>query len=173
VDRPADPSPEFRPEDFGGAATSSPRDPWSPPAPGAPPSWPGPSSDAAGGPLDDDALQTNTLAELYLRQGLVDRAIEVYRGMLRVDPGNQKAARRLNELAPAGAPSPVPDVAASDGPLPAAVIAAVPGAPGRTPPGASAVPVGPHADARRDTISRLERWLANFSGPAAKGAPLR
>jgi len=173
VDRRADPSPEFRPEDFGGAATSLPRDAWSPPAPGAPPSWPGPSSDAAGGPADDDALQTNTLAELYLRQGLVDRAIEVYRGMLRVDPGNQKAARRLNELAPAGAPSPVPDVAASDGPLPAAVIAAVPGAPARTPAGASAVPVASHADARRDTISRLERWLANFSGPAAKGAPLR
>ena len=172
ADRRADPSPDFRPEDFGGAATAPPRDAWSPHAPGAPPSWPGPSSDAVG-PADDDALQTNTLAELYLRQGLVDRAIEVYRGMLRVDPGNQKAARRLNELAPAGAPSPVPEVAASDGPLPTAVIAAVPGAPARTPPGASAVPVAPHADARRDTISRLERWLANFSGPAAKGAPLR
>src|SRR2546426_6527199 len=56
-----------------------------------------PSADAVGGPSDDDALQTNTLAELYLRQGLVDRAIEVYRGMLRVDPGNQKAARRSEE----------------------------------------------------------------------------
>src|SRR2546426_10240090 len=81
-----------------------------------------PSADAVGGPSDDDALQTNTLAELYLRQGLVDRAIEVYRGMLRVDPGNQKAARRLNELAPTGAPSPVPNVAAAAGPSPATMV---------------------------------------------------
>src|SRR5438445_2244152 len=131
-DRLADPSPDFRPEDFGGAATVPQRDAWSPHAPGAPSSWPGPSYDAVGGPADDDALQTNTLAELYLRQGLVDRAIEVYRGMLRVDPGNQKAARRRNELAPAGAPSSLPNVAASTGPPPAAVIAAVPGAPART-----------------------------------------
>src|SRR2546428_5190460 len=172
-ERAVDPSPDFRPEDFGGAATAPARDAWSPHAPGAPPSWPGPSSDAVGGASDEDALQTNTLAELYLRQGLVDRAIEVYRGMLRVDPGNQKAARRLHELAPAGAQSPVPNAAASAAPLPAAVIAAVTGAPFRTPPTAPAAPVAVHADARRDTIRRLERWLANFSGPAAKGAPLR
>jgi tetratricopeptide (TPR) repeat protein len=159
ADRPADPSPDFRPEDFGGAAIAPARDAWSAPAAGAPPAWSGPPSDSVGGPPDDDALQTNTLAELYLRQGLVDRAIEVYRGMLRVDPGNQKAARRLNELAPAGGPSPV--------------MAVEPAVPPRTPSTAPAAPVRSDGDARRDTIRRLERWLANFSGAAAKGAPLR
>jgi len=187
-DRRADPSPDFRPEDFGAAATAPARDAWSAPAAGAPPHWPGPSSDAVAGPSDDDALQTNTLAELYLRQGLIDRAIEVYRGMLRVDPGNQKAARRLNELAPTGEPSPVPNVAAAAGParativtrpgipsplpVPALVIAAgsaVPGIPSTAPP----APVASQGSARRDTIRRLERWLANFSGPAAKRAPPR
>jgi FimV-like protein len=67
-----------------------------------------------------DALQTNTLAELYLRQGLVDRAIEVYRSMLQVDPANERARRRLAELADAAvihapvvqaAPPPVAQVA--------------------------------------------------------------
>ncbi len=46
----------------------------------------------------NDALQTNTLAELYLRQGLEEKALEVYRAMLRVDPGNERARRRLAEL---------------------------------------------------------------------------
>jgi tetratricopeptide (TPR) repeat protein len=173
ADRPVDPSPDFRPEDFGGAAAAQPRDAWSPPAPGAPPSGPGPSPDPFGGASDEDALQTNTLAELYLRQGLVDRAIEVYRGMLRVDPGNQKAARRLNELAPAGAPSPAPTVPAIAAPPPAAAIPAVPELPARTSPTAAVAPAASPPDARRDTIRRLERWLANFSGPRAKGAPLR
>jgi len=173
ADRRLDPSPDFRPEDFGGvAAAAPPRDAWSPHAPGAAPSWPGPSSDAVGGSSDDDALHTNTLAELYLRQGLVDRAIEVYRGMLRVDPGNQKAARRLHELSPGGAPSPGPNMVAAPGPLPAAPRADISEAPAQTPPPPPTA-VASHSDARRDTITRLERWLAHFSGPAARGAPLR
>ncbi len=55
-----------------------------------------------------DALQTNTLAELYLRQGLVDRALEVYRAMLRVDPGNTRARQRLQELVAAGTAGAMP-----------------------------------------------------------------
>jgi pentatricopeptide repeat protein len=54
-----------------------------------------------------DALETNTLAELYVKQGLPDRAIEVYRSMLRVEPGNAAARRRLAELESAGAAAPV------------------------------------------------------------------
>ncbi|MCI0659413.1 MAG: tetratricopeptide repeat protein, partial [Acidobacteria bacterium] len=36
-----------------------------------------------------DALATNTLAEIYYRQGLVERAVAVYENMLRADPDNQ------------------------------------------------------------------------------------
>ena len=80
-----------------------PRQPVSP-APGPPLATGGISEDEL------DALQTNTLAELYLRQGLVDRAMEVYRSMLRVDPGNGRARRRLDELAAsAAAPIAGPD----------------------------------------------------------------
>src|SRR6267378_2658611 len=99
--RPLDPSPEFRAEDLGGADLAGATEVVAAPA--------GPSAASDGWAMapeetdGEDALQTNTLGELYLRQGLVDRAIDVYRGMLRVDPGNQKAARRLNELLGAGA----------------------------------------------------------------------
>jgi tetratricopeptide (TPR) repeat protein len=47
---------------------------------------------------DGDALATNTLAELYLRQGMTDRAVAVYRNMLRVEPGNSAVRRRLAEI---------------------------------------------------------------------------
>ena len=138
---PVDPFPDLRPGDLGGIGES---------------------------PGDDDALQTNTLAELYLRQGLVGRAIEVYRGMLQVDPGNAKAARRLNELTN-GSAAPLPDT------KPAPLVATLPEVSFPTP-GPAPVPApatGEESDARRNTIRRLERWLANFSGPEAKGAPLR
>ncbi|HZN03744.1 MAG TPA: tetratricopeptide repeat protein, partial [Candidatus Polarisedimenticolia bacterium] len=52
-----------------------------------------------------DALETNTLAELYVKQGLPDRAIDVYRSMLRVEPGNAAAKRRLAELESAAPPA--------------------------------------------------------------------
>ena len=121
----------------------------------------------------DDALQTNTLAELYLRQGLVDRATEVYRGMLRVDPENQKAARRLSELAQVGpqstgarasgsAPAPRPDAARAPlAPAPRSSSAVVPGLP------------ADDGGARRGTIRRLERWLASVSPSPSKGGPPR
>ncbi len=57
-----------------------------------------PAPVAATPPAEVDALQTNTLAELYLRQGLVEKALDVYRAMLRVDPGNERARQRLRDL---------------------------------------------------------------------------
>jgi predicted Zn-dependent protease len=43
-------------------------------------------------------LASSTLAELYYRQGLGDRAIEVYRQLLADEPGNERARTRLGEL---------------------------------------------------------------------------
>lgn len=119
----------------------------------------------------DDALQTNTLAELYLRQGLVDRAVEVYRSMLRVDPDNQKAARRFADLTrTTGPPGAVPD----------------PGTAARTekPPTVAAtnlerrVPVaapaaGPEARGRDARIHRLESWLERMRSGSAREANTR
>ena len=43
-------------------------------------------------------FSSSTLAELYFRQGLVDRAVEVYRQVLAEEPQNQRARSRLAEI---------------------------------------------------------------------------
>jgi tetratricopeptide (TPR) repeat protein len=43
-------------------------------------------------------LSSSTLAELYLRQGLPERAIEVYRQLLSEEPGNARARARLVDI---------------------------------------------------------------------------
>jgi len=121
----SDPSLEYRPEDLATAAPPAPR---SPAGPGR------------------DALQTNTLAELYVRQGLTGKALEVYRGMLRVDPGNGALKRRVEELEQPAPPSSVPKMAS---PEPEKVAMAPPPAP----PAKDLPPP-------RSTAARLESWLA-------------
>jgi hypothetical protein len=56
---------------------------------------------AAPGPL-----ASSTLAELYYRQGMADRAIEVYEQVLADEPGNERARARLAELARGGSAGP-------------------------------------------------------------------
>jgi pentatricopeptide repeat protein len=115
----------------------------------------------------DDALHTNTLAELYLRQGLVDKAVEVYRSMLRVDPDNQKAARRLADLEPAGAPpaapAPLRSAPVIERPEPIAASRARPAVPAMP-------PTGPVARAKDHRIDRLERWLERMRSGIAREA---
>jgi hypothetical protein len=43
-------------------------------------------------------LSSATLAELYLEQGLLERAVEVYRQVLEEEPGNEAARARLEEI---------------------------------------------------------------------------
>jgi pentatricopeptide repeat protein len=149
--------------------------PWGAPATGA-------SQDGDAG--EGDALHTNTLAELYLRQGLVDKAVEVYRSMLRVDPDNQRAARRLADLAPGGAPSsaparphiaPVtvrPAPAADDRESPAAPILQATGAVEQGT-GPEARAVGPVPPKRDERIDRLERWLDRMRAGGVREASPR
>ena len=64
----------------------------------------------------DAPLHSSTLAELYLRQGLTDRAREVYRQVLAADPANERARSGLRELeaaAAAAAAAPPADLRAS------------------------------------------------------------
>jgi len=44
------------------------------------------------------AFPSPTLAELYYQQGVVDRAVDVYRQVVEQEPGNEKARQRLAEL---------------------------------------------------------------------------
>ena len=58
-------------------------------------------TDSYGDVEDDpqaDAIPTATLAELYVRQGLTDRAISIYLVMIENDPTNPDIHKRLSEL---------------------------------------------------------------------------
>jgi pentatricopeptide repeat protein len=108
-------------------------------------------------------LQTNTLAELYLRQGLVDRAVEVYRAMLRVDPANERARRRLQELSVDPAAAGPPGARATPAPSPATPSPATPSPATPSPATPSPVAPSPRGDARgRERIASLERWLGRI-----------
>jgi len=52
----------------------------------------------APGSADQTPFPSPTLAELYFRQGLVDRAVEVYRQVLSDEPQNERAQARLAEI---------------------------------------------------------------------------
>lgn len=58
------------------------------------------------GPPGDAPFSSSTLAELYLKQGLVDRAADVYRQVLAEEPGNERARARLGEIQAGGAAPP-------------------------------------------------------------------
>jgi len=55
-----------------------------------------------------DPLSTTTLAELYVQQGFVAKALEIYRSILADDPANGVALARVAELAAAGASQEIP-----------------------------------------------------------------
>ncbi len=62
----------------------------------------GPAGEA--GPSDAAApFSSPTLAELYYQQGLVERAVDVYRQVVQQEPENDKARTRLSELEGSGA----------------------------------------------------------------------
>ena len=52
----------------------------------------------AGSDTGRGALATPTLAELFLQQGLTEKAAEVYREILAGDPSNQEVRTRLEEI---------------------------------------------------------------------------
>ena len=56
-----------------------------------------PAEEVAASP-DSPPLSSATLAELYFEQGLLERAVEVYRQVLEEEPGNEGARGRLAEI---------------------------------------------------------------------------
>jgi hypothetical protein len=51
-----------------------------------------------GGEGGTTPFSSSTLAELYFRQGLVDRAVEIYHALVAAEPTNAKARARLSEI---------------------------------------------------------------------------
>ena len=98
---------------------------------------PEPVSEAAG----SAPIPTATLAEIYVKQGLLDQAIRVYEEILQAEPGNVGVSNRLAELrAPSAAVAEVEPAAAE---LPAETLA-----------------VPEKIEARsRDPLAVFESWL--------------
>ena len=43
-------------------------------------------------------ITTNTIAELYIKQGYPEKAIDIYKAILELDPGNAAAAEKIQRL---------------------------------------------------------------------------
>ncbi len=164
--------PQARPPAETLAREEAPTRPGVPPTPGeAPATVPGTGAPGAGEPF-----ASATLAELYFNQGSLDRAVEVYKELLRREPANDRIRARLAELeaidrhlrpeaapaiqgAPAGPAAARPLAPAFDAPpLPPSDV------PGALASGASGVrAIDPRLQKRlalERTIARLEGFLA-------------
>ena len=101
-------------------------------------------------------ITTNTIAELYIKQGYPEKAIDIYKAILELDPGNAAAAERIQRLE-AEMRGESEQIATPVEPL------AVPAAQ----PVVQAQPVAAATKATGnailDQIARLELWLANIN----------
>lgn len=66
--------------------------------------------------VEVEGPRTRTMAELYVRQGLPDRAVAVYEHLAREHPGDEEIVARLQELRRAGAAAEEGDVAGEPAP---------------------------------------------------------
>ncbi len=57
----------------------------------------GPTTSSTHGGREPDEVYTETMAELYQRQGLHERAVRIYRRLLRAHPGDRRLEARLEE----------------------------------------------------------------------------
>jgi tetratricopeptide (TPR) repeat protein len=134
-----------------------------------------PNSFLSGGGEGEDPLNTVTLAELYVSQGFLKRALTIYRELLESDPDNMELKNRLFGLkqesdkdeAIARQHSLELDTFATEYAEPAAA-PFVPGLPPTGPEGGSSASEvltsggSPSAGAEGNVVHTLERWLENI-----------
>ena len=97
-----------------------------------------------------EAIFTATLAEIYVKQGLPDKAVGVYEEILRRDPDNKAVQARLQTLTTPAEPDEQPVVFEESVIAPVAEVAA---------PQAPPTPIEPTA---RTPLAILERWLTGI-----------
>jgi tetratricopeptide (TPR) repeat protein len=84
---------------------------------------------------DEDLTETVTMADLYARQGMTAKAIEIYEHILQRDPHNEAVRAKHDALGPSSAPADIP-------------------------PEAPEPPLEPVSRLRNPKAVRLESWLA-------------
>lgn len=97
-----------------------------------------------------EAILTATLAEIYVKQGLLDKAVAVYEEILQRDPDNRSVQERLQTLTASSEPE-ITENRVEEAAADAVAEVAVP----QTPP----APAEPPA---RTPLAILERWLAGI-----------
>ena len=101
-------------------------------------------------------ITTNTIAELYIKQGYPEKAIDIYKAILELDPGNAAAAEKIENLE-----------ADMRGEAEHIAIPVEPVAAPAAEPATQAQPVVAATNDRgssiSDQIARLENWLANIN----------
>lgn len=110
------------------------------------------------GQESEEPIPTATLAEIYVKQGLIDKAIRVYREIVRQNPENEAAKDRLAELgrdADTASNEPVteqqPDIAAAVDEVAVNIAEPAP---------AVEVSVEPEQQQSGSPLEIMERWLA-------------
>ena len=100
-------------------------------------------------------ITTNTIAELYIKQGYPEKAIDIYKAILELDPGNYAAVEKIQRLEAEmrGESQIAPPLEPIAVPAAEPVVQAQPVAVATTPTG----------NAIADQIARLENWLVNIN----------
>ena len=121
----------------------------------------GPSHESAPG----EPIATATLAEIYVKQGLLDKALEVYQGILAQSPENESARKRimrLQEMLGVDVKPAAEDVQVPEEPLqePSPVVAAVEEPVESTPAAMEESPVTQRESKDASPLAVLQRWLS-------------
>jgi tetratricopeptide (TPR) repeat protein len=118
------------------------------------------------GAIHHDPLSTTTLAELYVQQGFVSKALDIYHSILADDPANSVALARVAELsvAEASREEPGEDVARIYPGIPETAEGVAREVRIEPPPAASAIADAglQHRAMADNTVAVLEEWLENI-----------
>lgn len=120
-----------------------------------------PSHESAPG----EPIATATLAEIYVKQGLFDKALEVYQGILVQDPENVSARKRITQLQEKLGEVVAPDaeeVQVAEEPLqePSPIVAAVEEPVESSPASVQESPVTQSEPQESSPLAVLQRWLS-------------
>ncbi len=107
------------------------------------------SAPAIPGEDEGEPIQTATIAEIYVQQGLLKKALKVYRDLLLAEPDNKGLAVRYRQLG-----SQLAGEAGSPEPLTESPSEAVP------PQEQLSADAGGEEPASTEVVNRLDRWLA-------------
>ena len=109
-------------------------------------------------------ITTNTIAELYIKQGYPEKAIDIFKAILELDPVNSSAAEKIQKLeaemrGESDVVAPLVEPVAE--PVAQEQIAIEPQVQTPAQPIAAATNLG--GSSIQDQIARLENWLVNIN----------